>query len=245
MFGYHGVALGHYAHVSRPWAMALGSEAHVYSEGAQGVGFDVDIATNAPYSLAIGYAGTIQSGMTNAIVIGVPDASRRNTSNVPNNRPTAVKPNSINIVYHGDGIKDFYIDGKSLQDRLGSEVKVVGNTKEGTKPDDIDQAIRAIGNIPDDEEPLVFYSGDGGIYFFTKEYEEDSERHVGDVSKIFINGKPLSEIIGGSSSHDADFAAYKTSVSNAADRAIVEVNAATNMTGVKAALTNFFNTIKQ
>lgn len=160
-------------------------------------------------------------------------------------RPTAVKNNSINFAYNGNGIQDFFLDGVSLQERLASEVKVVGNTKEGTKPDDIDQAIRAIGNIPDDEEPLVFYSGDGGIYFFTKEYEEDSERHVGDVSKIFINGKPLSEIIGGSSSHDSDFAAYKTSVSNAADRAMAEVNAATNMTDVKAALTNFFNTIKQ
>lgn len=245
VFGYHGVALGHYAHVSRPWAMAIGSEAHVYSEGAQGIGYDVDIATNAPYSLAVGYAGTIKSSMTNAIVIGVPDASRRNSSNYVSDRPTAVKPNSINIVYHGEGIKDFYIDGKSLQDRLSSEVKVVGNTKNGTKPNVVDQTIREIGNIPDNEEPLVFYSGDGGIYFFTKGYEDDSERLFGDISKIFINGKPLSEIIEGSSSHDADFAAYKTSVSNAAERAIIEVNAASNMTDVKSALTNFFNTIKQ
>lgn len=160
-------------------------------------------------------------------------------------RPTAVKNNSINFAYNGNGIQDFFLDGVSLQDRLASEVKVVGNTKEGVKPDEVDQAIRAIGNIPDNEEPLVFYSGDGGIYFFTKGYEDDSERHFGDISKIFINGKPLSEIIEGSSSHDADFAAYKTTVSNAAERAMAEVNDATNMTGVKAALTNFFNTIKQ
>lgn len=159
-------------------------------------------------------------------------------------RPTAVKNNSINFAYNGNGIQDFFLDGVSLQDRLASEVKVVGNTKDDTKPDDVDQTIREIGNIPDDEDPLVFYSGDGGIYFFTKGYE-DSEENVGDISKIFINGKPLSEIIGGSSSHDADFAAYKTSVSNAAERAMAEVNSATNMTGVKAALTNFFNTIKQ
>ena len=124
-------------------------------------------------------------------------------------------------------------------------MKVVGNTKDGTRPDDVDRAIREIGNIPTDEDPLVFYSGDGGIYFFTKGYEEDSEGHLGDISKIFINGKSLSEIIGGSSSHDADFSAYKTTVSNAAERAISDVNDATNMTGVKAALTNFFNTIKQ
>jgi hypothetical protein len=39
--------------------------------------------------------------------------------------------------------------------------------------------------------------------------------------------------------------AYKTTVSNAAERAMAEINDATNMTGVKAALTNFFNTIKQ
>ena len=183
--------------------------------------------------------------MTNAIVIGVPDASRRNSSNYVSSRPTAIKPNSVNIVYHGNGIQDFFLDGVSLQDRLANEVKVVGNTKGGTKPDDVDQAIRGIGNIPDNEDPLVFYSGDGGIYFFTKGYEEDSEANMGDISKIFINGKPLSEIIGGTSSHDADFAAYKTSVSNAAERAIAEVNDATNMTDIKSALTNFFNTIKQ
>jgi len=160
-------------------------------------------------------------------------------------RPTAVKNNSINFAYNGNGIQDFFLDGVSLQDRLAREVKVVGNTKEGTKPDEVDQAIRAIGNIPDDEDPLVFYSSDGGIYFFTKGYEEDSEANMGDISKIFINGKPLSEIIEGSSSHDADFAAYKTTVSNAAERAMADVNAARNMTDVKTALTNFFNTIKQ
>lgn len=160
-------------------------------------------------------------------------------------RPTAVKSNSINFAYNGNGIQDFFLDGVSLQDRLANEVKVVGNTKNGTKPDEVDQAIRAIGNIPDDEDPLVFYSGDGGIYFFTKEYEEDSEANVGDISKIFINGKPLSEIIEGSSSHDADFSAYKTSVSNAAEVAINAINVSTNMTDVKTALTNFFSTIKQ
>ena len=160
-------------------------------------------------------------------------------------RPTAVKNNSINFAYNGNGIQDFVLDGVSLQDRLANEVKVVGNTKNGTKPDDVDQAIRGIGNIPDDEEPLVFYSGDGGIYFFTKGYEEDSEANIGDISKIFINGKSLSEIIGGSSSHDADFAAYKTSVSNAAEVAINAINVSTNMTDVKSALTNFFNTIKK
>lgn len=117
--------------------------------------------------------------------------------------------------------------------------------KNGTKPDVVDQTIREIGNIPNDEDPLVFYSGDGGIYFFTKGYEEDSEANVGDTSKIFINGKSLSEIIGGSSSHDADFAAYKTSVSNAAEVAINAINVSTNMSDVKSALTNFFNTIKQ
>ena len=52
--------------------MAIGSEAHVYSEGAQGIGHDVDIATNAPYSLTVGAYGTVTPGMTNAIVVGVP-----------------------------------------------------------------------------------------------------------------------------------------------------------------------------
>ena len=31
--GYHGAAFGHYAHVSRPFGLSIGSEAHSYSEG--------------------------------------------------------------------------------------------------------------------------------------------------------------------------------------------------------------------
>jgi hypothetical protein len=182
--------------------------------------------------------------MTNAIVIGVPDASIRGSSGTPTQRPTAVKSNSINFVYHGDGLNDFFLDGVSLQDRLASEVKVVGNTKEGTKPDEVDQAIRAIGNIPDDEDPLVFYSGDGGIYFFTKGYEDDSERHVGDVSKIFINGKPLSEIIGTSSSMDSRLDEYKTKVNVQAAAALGSVTNANNLSEIKAALTTFFTNIQ-
>ena len=34
VFGYHSVAYGHYAHASRPFASAFGSESHVYSEGS-------------------------------------------------------------------------------------------------------------------------------------------------------------------------------------------------------------------
>ncbi len=251
VFGYHSVAYGHYSHASRPFSVAIGSESHVYSEGSQAFGYDTDIPNTSPYSLAIGANASIEAGMTNAIVIGVPQVvdftnlTYRSKEGMVKDRPTAVKSNSINFAYHGDGINDFFLDGVSLQERLASEVKVVGNTKDGTKPDDVDRAIRGIGNIPDDEDPLVFYSGDGGIYFFTKGYEEDSEANIGDISKIFINGKPLSEIIGGSSSHDADFATYKTTVSNAAEVAINAINVSTNMTDVKTALTNFFNTIKQ
>lgn len=251
VFGYHSVAYGHYAHAIMPFSSAIGSESHVYSEGSQAFGYDTDISKTSPYSLAIGANASVDAGLTNAIVIGVPQVvdftnlAYRSKEGMVRDRPKAVKSNSINFAYHGNGIHDFFLDGVSLSDRLASEVKVVGNTKNGTNADVIDRSIREIGNIPDDEEPLVFYSGNGGIYFFTKEYEEDSEANIGDISKIFINGKSLSEIIEGSSSHDADFVAYKTSVSNAAEVAINAINVSTNMTDVKSALTNFFNTIKQ
>jgi len=159
-------------------------------------------------------------------------------------RPTAVKNNSINFAYNGNGIQDFFLDGISLRDRLANEVKVVGNTRNGTKPDEVDQAIRAIGNIPDNEDPLVFYSGDGGIYFFTKGYEEDSEANMGDISKIFINGKPLSEIIGTSSSMDSRLDEYKTKVNVQAAAALGSVTNANNLSEIKAALTTFFTNIQ-
>ena len=120
VFGYHGMSLGHYSHVSRPFAHAIGSESHVYSEGSQGFGYHTIINQNSPYSLAIGMNSTVDAGLTNAIVIGVPQvvdftnpvyrADEGRISYVPK----AVKSNSINFAYHGNGIQDFFLDGVSL-----------------------------------------------------------------------------------------------------------------------------------
>ena len=38
-----------------------------------------------------------------------------------------MKSNSINIVVNGEGLKDFFLDNVSIQDRLSSEVEVIGN----------------------------------------------------------------------------------------------------------------------
>ena len=191
VFGYHGVALGHYSHVSRPWGMAIGSEAHVYSEGAQGIGYDVDIATNSPYTLAIGHSATVASGITNAIVIGVPDANIRDKNRMPATRPKAVKSNSINVVYHGNGIEDFYIDGKSLQTRLGSEVKVIGNSDKGG--DITSDSVRDALGI-DDGDHIVFASA-GKIMLYTKSYVEGIDTEDVHLDEIVINNKPLSQIL--------------------------------------------------
>ena len=128
VFGYHSVAYGHYAHASRPFSIAIGSESHVYSEGSHGFGYDTDIHNTSPYSLAIGANASISAGMTNAIVIGVPhvvdftNLTYRSTEGMVKDRPRAVKSNSINFAYHGNGIQDFFLDGVSLQHRFSSEV---------------------------------------------------------------------------------------------------------------------------
>ena len=82
-------------------------------------------------------------------------------------RPTAVKNNSINFVYNGNGIQDFFLDGISLQDRLSYETKVVGNSKVGTTEDGVKDALGITG------DNIVFASGDGKIMLFTKSYIED------------------------------------------------------------------------
>ena len=120
VFGYHSVAYGHYAHASRPFSSAFGSESHVYSEGSQAFGYHTIIPAGSPYSLAIGMNSTVDAGLTNAIVIGVPQvvdftnmAYRADEGRI-SYVPKAVKSNSINFAYHGNGIQDFFLDGVSL-----------------------------------------------------------------------------------------------------------------------------------
>lgn len=189
VFGYHGVAYGHYTHVSRPWGVALGSESHVYSEGSMGVGYDTDIATNSPYSMAIGLNATVPSGMTNAIVIGMGDARTRESSGV-SDRPTAVKSNSINLVYHGNGLEDMYLDGVSMKDRIGSEVEIVGSAK-GTS-EEIKSTIDEATGLDKDNNNIVLWSGDG-IRLYTSDYNENMDSSKkGSLEKVFINDVSLS-----------------------------------------------------
>ena len=185
--------------------------------------------------------------MTNAIVIGVPDASIRGSSGTPTQRPTAVKSNSINFVYHGNGLEDFFLDGVPMTDKLAAEVKVVGNTKDGTTADGVDQGIRELVGIPASQDPLVFFQAEnGGIHFYTKSYIEaldipdEAEARKGDVSEVFINGKSLQEIIGDSSK----FNTYKAKVNTQAAAALNSVTNASNLQEIKAALTTFFTNIQ-
>lgn len=197
VFGYHGVALGHYTHVSRPFGMAIGSESHVYSEGSQAVGFDTDIPEGSPYCLAIGVNASVDPGMTNAIVIGMPKVGERLDSGTMPDRPKAMKSNSINLVCNGNGISDFYIDNIPLQTRLGYETKVIGNTKPNTTV----QSMKDVLGLKGDDD-IVVASGDGKVRVFTKSYIErgadldgivDGDPHL---EEIVINGKTLKDILG-------------------------------------------------
>ena len=123
--------------------------------------------------MAIGVNSTVDSGLTNAIVIGVPhmvpDAARRNEG-ILADVPKAVKSNSINLVYHGNGLDDFFVDNVPMSARIASEVKVVGNGKSVGKASDIEDAVNELVGITNGEEHVVFVSGNGGIKMYTKSY---------------------------------------------------------------------------
>lgn len=246
VFGYHSVAYGHYAHASRPFSVAIGSESHVYSEGSQAFGYDTDIPNTSPYSLAIGANASISAGMTNAIVIGVPQVvdftnlTYRSNEGMVKDRPRAVKSNSINFAYHGNGIQDFFLDGVSLQDRLAFETKVIGNSRDGTTEDGVKDALGITG------DNIVFASGDGKIMLFTKSYIEEQDDTNLHLDEIVINNKPLSQILAEQTPSGGADTEFRAKVQNAAEVAQNELATnATNMVQVKAILTNFFNTIKQ
>ena len=248
VFGYHSVAYGHYAHASRPFSVAIGSESHVYSEGSQGFGYDTDIPNTSPYSLAIGMNASVDAGLTNAIVIGVPQvvdftnlAYRADEGKIAD-RPKAIKSNSINFAFHGNGIQDFFIDGKSLQERIGSEARVVGNTRnEGTVST---ESVRSALGLEDDND-IVFASGDGKIRLYTQSYLENSDDGEVHLDEIIINNKTLAEILGSQTPSGGADTEFRTKVMNAAATAQGAVNSATNMVQVKEALNTFFETIKQ
>lgn len=174
--------------------MAIGSEAHSYSEGGQAIGFDTDIATNSPFSLAVGMNASIPMNTTNAIVIGVPDAnaSRNNGSGAPGSRPKAMKSNSINIVYNGEGLNDFFVDNKPITERLASEVKVIGNTEKSAPENQVVEYMKNTFGVNPESKDMVFFS-ESNIRLFSNNYPNDTEK--GDASTIEINGMPLSQVI--------------------------------------------------
>lgn len=248
VFGYHSVAYGHYAHASRPFSVAIGSESHVYSEGSQAFGYDTDIPNTSPYSLAIGMNASVDAGLTNAIVIGVPQVvdftnlTYRADEGKIADRPKAIKSNSINFAFHGNGIQDFYIDGKSLQERIGSEARVIGNTRnEGSVSM---ESVRSALGLEDDND-IVFASGDGKIRLYTQSYLENPDDGEVHLDEIIINNKTLAEILGSQTPSGGADTEFRTKVMNAAATAQGAVNSATNMVQVKEALNTFFETIKQ
>lgn len=178
--GHHSVAVGHYARAVRPHTVALGPGNWVESEGSISLGYDSDISRGSPFSMAIGSRSIVQSGMTNAIVIGVPmvDYQKRESNKdvdmsspyVWASQPKAIKSNSINIVYNGNGLKDFFVDGVSIPDRMASETRTIGNINQGGSEDGIRKNVRLYGGIDEDDKSMVFCSGDGGIILLTRDY---------------------------------------------------------------------------
>ena len=85
-------------------------------------------------------------------------------------QPKAIKSNSINIVYNGNGIRDFYVDDISMTDRLAYETPMIGNIQKGGTEDGIRKNVKMYGGIADNDQSMVLCSGDGGIVFLTKNY---------------------------------------------------------------------------
>ena len=142
--------------------------------------------------MAIGMNSSIPSGMSNAIVIGVPDIATSGTRTYEGaiqNRPRAMKSNSINFVYNGNGLNDLFIDNAPINDRLASEVKVIGNSKKYASESEVIEYMHEQMNVNPDDNDLVLYS-ESKIRLFTGDYTEIMEK--GDVSSVEVNGIPLS-----------------------------------------------------
>ena len=142
--------------------------------------------------MAIGMNASIPSGMSNAIVIGVPDiatSGTRTREGAIQNRPRAMKSNSINFVYNGNGLNDFFIDNAPITDRLASEVKVVGNSEKHAPTGQVIEYMHEHMNVNPDDNDMVFYS-ESKIRLFTGDYTEMIEK--GDASSVEVNGIPLS-----------------------------------------------------
>lgn len=274
--GYHTLALGHYARAYRPHCVAIGPSSHIKAEGSIGLGYYNIVETNSPFSLAIGSNVNIQPGITNAIVIGVPQPNfskrfteeYRNKGNSKNDlasvyvysqKPRAMKSNSINFVFNGNGLNDVFIDDVPMPDRMATDVRMVGCLNSNGKYDrasQIENEIRDMVGIPANDSSMVMFSRDGGLRIYTKKYLDavdgddaetiDASEKIGCVDDVWINGKNLGDIIrnisGGSISQQ--FLDYKASVSNAAETAKASISSATNMQDIKNALNTFFDSIK-
>ena len=261
---YHTLALGHYARAARPHAVAIGPSSHIRSEGSIGLGYYNNISPNSPFSLAIGSRISIPQGYTNAIVIGVPtcDFSKRfkegykdtHSPYVFTSQPKPMKSNSINFVFNGNGLDDVFIDNVPMTDRMANDIHVVGNVGTSLSASSIKGMINEMAGISTNEQPIVFFSRDGGVKIYTQKYldvlEDESEYTVdellGDVSEVEINGKPLDAIIRrvAAESGNQGFEEYHVIVTNAAAQAQSAIGSASNMQDIKTALNSFFNSIK-
>lgn len=262
---YHTLALGHYARAYRPHVMAIGPSTHIKSEGSVGLAYYSTIETNSPFSLAIGSRVKIDPGMTNAIVIGVPkiNFSRRfqegykesKNPHIYMSNPKAMKPNSINFVFNGNGLDDVFVDNVSMVDRLAQDAQVIGNGNKSMSPSCkyVESEIRRIVGIPEGQNPLVLYSADGGVKIFTKSYLDEIDADIttdyhnvqeklGDLEEIEINGMTLEEII--QKRVDVYTQTFRTNMAAKASLAADAINNASNMAEVKSALFDFFNGIK-
>ena len=86
------------------------------------------------------------------------------------------------------------------------------------------------------DDSIVIATPDN-IHLVTSGYISDGEidpSMTGDISKVFINGRSLKDILDG----------QRASLTNAAHQAKIAVESANDMGALKDALTNFFNTIE-
>ena len=267
---YHTLSLGHYARAYRPHAVAVGPSSHIKSEGGVGLGYYNSINAGSPFSLAIGSRVSIESGMTNAIVIGVPqvnygkrlkpDYKESHFPQVYTTSPKAMKSNSINFVFNGNGLNDVFIDNIPLNDRLITDVEVIGNAnvEQPITKERMGDMIRERLKLSSSQNPLVLYSGDGGIEIVTKSFldelsedlmedPENVRENLGNVKDIRINGMTLQDIIQREvqSRTDEQAYAFRTNIRHRAEIAMDEILHSENLYDMKSALTNFMYQISR
>lgn len=164
-----------------------------------------------------------------------------------------MKSNSINFVFHGNGLEDVFVDNIPMTDRLAGETTMIGNTSNQGTVAQIKSRVDEVTGKNSDDNSIMLVSGDAGVKIFTKEYlDERNElvgistteipQHFGDTSRIEINGKPLSQIL--AECTNSGLEDYHTTVTNAAATALDSITNANDIGTIKTTLKTFFETIK-